>query len=248
MDQLKLDRMVAKETKRGASSPNKPNSFPNLTGVKAIFEYDDESGYGYQIISSMKKKAKYRYPQSIVDAVANLAEEVSEYLGSLTVFSELQLQEGQTFRAAPFYQGKAWYDWAMSRVGEPIEGFEQRVVPVQIRCFVDLTLLPVENATKYAPGMYMITEPTRLNPDPLEIQISDLLVPFMKEPDPYFPNKMEILPVTNITAAACVIPDPLHPSKRAFFRVRPMHEWAYLFENWVNSDHVVEHQEPNIGE
>jgi hypothetical protein len=109
----------------------------------------------------MKKKHRYRYPQFVVDAVANLAEEVSEYLGNLSVFSELKLNEqGQTFRAAPYFQGKPWYNWAMSGVGEQIEGFEHCVVPVHIRCFVDLTFLPAENPTKYVPGLYMIAKPT----------------------------------------------------------------------------------------
>lgn len=246
--QLKLDRIVDRYNNGGAKSPKKPKRYPNLTGVKAVFEYDEENGYGYEVKSSMNRKNRFRYPPYIVGAVADLAEEVSEYAPSLTVFSELQLTEGVLFRAAPFYQGKPWYDWAMARVGEQIEGFEQRVVPVHIRCFVDLNFLPDDNTTKYAPGCYMIVEPTRLNPDAEEIGLSDLFVPFLKDEAPNAPNKVVFLPVANITRTACVIPDTKHPSQRAFLRVRPMEEWANLFQTWVHSEHAVVHQEPNIGE
>ncbi len=248
-DQLKDDQIVNKYNKGGARSPKKPKRYPNLTGVRAVFEYDMENeGYRYQVKSSMYRKNRFQYPQYIVDAIADLAEEVSEYSNTLTVFSELQLIEGQLFRAAPFYQGKPWYDWAMSRVGEEIEGFDQRVVPVHIRCFVDLNFLPAENTTKYTPGCYMIVEPTRLNPDVEEIGLSDLFVPFLKQEAPNAPNKVVILPARNITMPACVIPDTKHPSKRAFLRIRPMQEWANLFQGWVHSEHAVHHQEPNIGE
>jgi hypothetical protein len=147
-----------------------------------VFEYDEENeGYEYKVKSDMKRKHRFLYPQYIVDSIADLAEEVSGYSTNLTIWLELQLTEGQLFRAAPFYQGKPWYDWAMSWVEEQIEGFEQRVVPVHIRCFVDLSFLLAENTTKYAPGCYMIVEPTRLNPDPEEVGWSDIFVPFLKE-------------------------------------------------------------------
>jgi hypothetical protein len=248
-DQIKVDRIIGKRNNQGASIANTPKSDPNLTGVKAVFAYDEEKqGYGYKVISSMKWKTQFRYSQYIVEAVADLAEEVAEYVNSITVLSELQLTDTEKFRAAPFFLGKPWYDWAMAKVGEQIEGFEQRVVPVQIRCFVDLSFLPATNTTKYSPGYYMITEPTRLNPDANDIGMSDLFVPFLKEAHQYYPNKIEILPVTNITGTACVIPDSLHISKRCFLRVRPMAEWAILFESWVHTEFQIDHQEPNIGE
>jgi hypothetical protein len=252
-NQMKVDRIIQKEKKQEKkqvqSSAFSSKCYPNLTGAKALFEYDEEKeGYVYKVVSSMKRKTCYRYSQNIFDAVSDLAEEVSEYVEKLTVLSELQLTQTQKFRAAPFFQGKPWYDWAMARVGQPIEGFEQRVVPVHIRCFVDLSMLPAANNTKYSPGYYMMVEPTRLNPDAGEIGLSDLFVPFLKEEHPNYPNRMEILPVANITATACVIPDTMHPSKRGFLWIRPLREWAILFESWVNTDHEMEHDEPPIGE
>ena len=80
--------------------------------------------------------------------------------------------------------------------------------------------------------------------------MSDLLVPFLKEQGNHGAgfNKMVMLPVENIVSPVCVIPDLGHPSKRAYFRVRPVEDWGGLFESWLNSPFSREHQEPNIGE
>ena len=122
------------------------------------------------------------------------------------------------------------------------------IVPVHIRCFVDLTFLPTTNNTPHSAGLYMIVEPTRLYPVASDIQMSDLFVPFLKEEGLLTPTKLRLLPVDRIVSPAVVIPDVGHPSKRAFFRVRPMSEWSSLFEAWVNSPHMVEHQEPSLVE
>ena len=95
----------------------------------------------------------------------------------------------------------------------------------------------------------MIVEPTRLYPVASEIQMSDLFVPFLKEEGLLTPTKLRLLPVDDrIVSPAVVIPDVGHPSKRAFFRVRPMGEWNCLFEAWVNSPHMLHHQEPGMDE
>ena len=195
-NQHKSDRFLGRLTgkKQQPTSPsNKPKQYPHLTGVQAKFEYDDKNqGYGYKVFSTMKRKKRYKYPQFIVGAIADLTEELAEYTDSLTVFSELYLNEHQKFRAAPFFQGKPWYDWAICRVGEQIEGFEQRIDPVHIRCFVDLTFLPEQNNTKHAPGYYMIAETTRMLPNQAEIILSDLFVPHVKEAHPTSVNKLEL--------------------------------------------------------
>ena len=92
----------------------------------------------------------------------------------------------------------------------------------------------------------MIVEPTSLCPVAEEIQFSDPFVPFSKEEGMSSPNKLLILPVGRIVSPTVVIPDVGHPSKRAFFRVRPMEEWSALFEAWVNSPHMLDHEEPDM--
>ena len=257
-NQLKVDNIGPRKRRKTSLLTRKGNNQPILTGVRSDFWYDEEKeAYVYKVFSSMKRKKCYQYPQKIVDFVADLAESFHNHADNLpelplemSIFSELQLPTGQIFRACPFYQGKSWYDWAMCRVGEQIEGFQQRVVPAHIRGFVDLQFLPAVNPTKFAPKLYLICETTRLNPDIQEIEMSDLLVPFLKEEGNHGAgfNKMVMLPVENIVSPVCVIPDLGHPSKRAYFRVRPVEDWGGLFEAWLNSPFAREHQEPNIGE
>ena len=81
-----------------------------------------------------------------------------------------------------------------------------------------------------------------------DIQMSDLFVPFWKEEGLLTPTKLRLLPVDRIVSPAVVIPDVGHPSKRAFFRVRPMAEWNCLFEAWVNSPYMLHHEEPGMVE
>lgn len=248
-NQHKSDLILAKERKQRVSSPKKSTDEPILTGVKAVFRYDEgKEEYVYRVESEMQRKNRYQYGQEFVGCIADLTEEVVEYVKEMTVFSELDLPDSSKFRASPYFQGKPWYDWAIARVGTAIEGFEQRKVPVQIRGFVDLRALPPDNGTKYVPGVYMIVEPTRLNPDMVEVRRSDIFVSYLKEAWPNGGIKREILPIENIESVACVIPDIAHESKRAFFRVRPPSQWTELFETWVNSDHLTPHVEPDIGE
>lgn len=230
-------------------SQKRAKTQPSLGGVRAVFMYDDEEGgYKYKVFSAMKRKSRYCYPQEIADAIADLAEECTEYAQSLSIFSELHQPNGPNYRASPFFQGKPWYDWAMCIVGEQIEDVMPRIVPVHIRCFVDLTFLPTTNNTTHSAGLYMIVEPTRLYPVASEIQKSDLFVPYLKEEGLLTPTKLLLLPVDRIVSPTVVIPDVGHPSKRAFFRVRPMAEWNCLFEAWVNSPHMLDHQEPGMVE
>lgn len=240
-NQVKSNRMTVK-------SPKKSPESTVLTGVKSNFEYSEENGggYVYKVSSSMKRKSRYRYKQYIVDAIADLAEELVEFVPELTVFSEATMPNGQIYRAAPFYQGKPWFDWAMCQVEEDIPGFTMPILPVQLRGFVDLRDLP-ENTTRFTPGLYFIGEAARLNTNMLELSLSEIMVPYLKENGHLDGVQLCVLPFERLKGPACVIPDVSHPSQRAYLRVRPMTEWAQLFENWVNSDHATAHPEPPIG-
>ena len=128
-----------------------------------------------------------------------------------------------------------------------MEGFELRLVPCHIRGFVDLTFLPAENNTKYSPGFYMVVEPTRLNPDLDELRRSDIMSSYLKETNPNGSTKIQILRIDRIDSPACVIPDVAHNSHHAFLRVRPRSQWSELFQVWLNTEHVIAHEEPDIG-
>lgn len=243
----KSDRFSGQTRKRARNSPKKRNNGPVTTGVKAIFRYNNEGIFVYQVQSSMKRKQRYQYAAYVVDLVANLAAEVSEYTDELVIHSELDLPAGQKYRASPFFQGKPWYDWARMQLVEPPEGFNPLIVPVQIRGFVDLTFLPDNNTTIYSPAIHLLVEPTRLNPDLQDLQRSDLFRPYLKDDHYDSVIKMAVLPIGWLHGPACVIPDLSHPTKRGFLSVRPMSEWAVLFENWAHTAHAFPFQEDDIG-
>jgi hypothetical protein len=218
----------------------------SFSGVKAVFAYkDDAGGYVYDLKTEMKNKKRFKFPQSTLGFLHDLAFEVSDYITHLHVYSELRIDNGQIYRASPYYQGKQWYDWAMYRFGDGQDGFEYRHLPVHIKAFVDLRFLPDNNTTRYTAGMYFVAETTNLHPNREEIQRSDLIVPYMKKESANGgQNKLELLRVDCIEGPTCLIPDLAHASKRAFLMVKPVSEWAGLFEMWVNDPHVVQHQEP----
>lgn len=247
--QHKSDRFIESKQKQFASATGKrARNKPFLTGVKAEFWYDeDKECHVYQVISSMEGKNQYKFTTEVVNAVSDLAFEVSEYVELLSLFSEYVIPNGPTYRCSPYFRKRPWYDWAMCWCGEEIEGFEQHINPVHIRCFVDLTGLPVENNTRYSPGVYMIVEPTRLTPVREELEMSDLLIPFVKDAGQHSANKMDVFSVNRIVGPAAVIPDVGNENGRAYLRVRPVEDWAVLFQNWVNSDHAHPHTESYIG-
>ena len=243
----KSARFMEETSKRARKAPKNGNNQPITTGVKAIFRYNHDGNFVYHVQSTMKRKSRYQYADYVVDLVAMLAAEVGQYTDELVIHSELDLPSGQKYRASPFFQGKPWYDWAKMQLSQPPDGFDPLIVPVQIRGFVDLTFLPVNNTTIYSPAIHLLVEPTRLNPDLQDVRRSDLFVPYLKDENCNSVLKMAVLPVSWLHGPACVIPDLAHPTKRAFLSVRRMSEWAVLFENWVHTPHALPFQENNIG-
>ena len=86
-----------------------------------------------------------------------------------------------------------------------------------------------------------------MNADLHDVRRSDLFVPHLKDENYKSVLNMAVLPVGWPNGPACVIPDLLHETKRAFLSVRPMSEWAILFENWVHTAHAHPFQENDIG-
>ena len=243
----KSARFTNKTPKQTRNEKQKQDNQPITTGVKVIFRYNDDGELVYEVNSKMKRKSRYQYPDYVVHLLEMVAAEVGAYTDELVVYSELVVPSGQMYRASPYYQGKPWYDWAKMQLTEPPEGFEPRVVPVQIRGFVDLTFLPPNNTSIYSPAIHLLVEPTRLNPDLQDVRRSDLFVPYLKDENYKSVLKMAVLPVGWVHGPACVIPDLSHGTKRGFLSVRQMSEWAILFENWVHSAHAFPFQENDIG-
>ena len=162
-----------------------------------------------------------------------LAHDVRNYAEKLTVFAELDIG-AQKCRASPHFHGKPWCDWVLYRRPRVNEGFAERIVPVHMRCFVDLRFLPAANTTKFDPKIYFIAEPVKVNQSVDELIQSDIFVPYVKEQGQFISCKAELLSADRIKGPVCVIPDLGNPDPRAFQAVRSVNEWANRFEDWIN--------------
>ena len=217
----------------GPQNANVEPITPKLTGVRADFGYVGDRFAMTALHTAMKKKHKFQYPPSIVQVLEELANDLADYASCLPVHSELIIGN-QTYRASPHFQGKPWYDWALYRRPRVNEGFTERIQPVHLRCFVDLSFLPIQNTTKYNPGIFMIAETVKVNQSLEELIQSDIFVPYLKEAGEFLACKAELLEVGRISGPACVIPDLGNPDPRAFQAVRSASDWPNLFERWIH--------------
>jgi hypothetical protein len=110
-------------------------------------------------------------------------------------------------------------------------------VPAQIKCFLDFSKIPADNAIMKEPGFYAIVEPTFPNPAYDEKWWSRLFDPCFKKPCtiPGFGNHnyQELVNIEKIVDTAAVVPDHENPNHRAFLRMVPISLWADMFEDWI---------------
>ena len=239
---------------------------PTLSGVEAIFRFDVAEGEGsdqdcvYRLETEMKSRHRYRYTPNVVETVGEVLYLCDPHLNCVSVFSELVMPSGQTYRAAPYFQGKPWFDWAyfdhddapnnanLSHIDDESEG--TRFFPGHIRGFVDLTRLPDNNNTQYDATIYCIMEPTELNLDEKELEVtSELFRAFLKKQ--YLPrgaskmeNRLQLMPIRRLVGPCCVIPDLENHQNCAFLRVQPPSKWADLFRVWLRDPHSRQFSEP----
>ena len=108
------------------------------------------------------------------------------------------MPDKQVYRAAPYYQGKAWFDWAMFKYEDGPDTDEKTALPAHLRCFVDLRGIPGNHTCKYKPAIYAIVETVRSNLDATEVSIpSNLFLPYLK-------NKMRIAGTNKWTLAPMI--------------------------------------------
>ena len=76
-------------------------------------------------------------------------------------------------------QGKPWNNWAMFDLSNPDSEtpMARNYVAAHIKCVLDFSDLPEENALVQPPGIYAIIEPSRPNADKNEIWWSELFDP-----------------------------------------------------------------------
>ena len=219
------EALTWEQTSRNAAkiAPNEGE----LSGVFACVRHNDyHERLVVTISAQIKRKHKYRYPLHVREEFNSILLDLDGYLDHLRVYSEYTTPSKQLYRASPHFQGKPWHDWAMFGM-----------MPAHIRAFIDLTDLPTNNATKFAPGVYALVETVGPNTEEEQIH-SDIFVPVIKQvqKDRLTELNLDVRPVEDITGPACVFPDLGHPSKLAYLRVKPVSDWAELFTDFINKE------------
>ena len=218
---------------------------PVLSGVKAEFSWSvPKDAWIYKLFTTMKGVRKFKFSPTVKAFIQEVGVEVSKYMETVPIYSELHMPDKQMYRAASYYKGKTWFDWAMFKYADA-DG-EIQVLPAQLRCFVDLRGIPTHHTGKYKPAIYMIVETVCRNEGATEVSIpSEIFVPYLKNKmrvtgTTKWTAGMKILPLDTLIGPICVIPDLHNSHENAFLMVKPMTAWADQFSMWLNEDHTKE--------
>jgi hypothetical protein len=199
------------------------------------------------IYSGMKYKDRYRYDRMTTVGIEELVEFVLDDMELVTLYSELKLYDPralnnrQTYRACPYYEGYPWHDWAIFDLSS-VSGEENAFTPAQIKCIVDLTNLPTNNSIGYLPGIYALCETAQLNVDPKEFGKSELFEAWVKQEanvtgsDQRF-NKLSLLDTKHLMSPTIMFPDLDNKNERAYLRMIPRTTWGDLFNEWLQHPH-----------
>lgn len=242
-----------KERVENETQPEVNTASLQLTGAKAEFIKNPEDEWCYTVHSSMKNKHKFRYEDEIVDVLVAFAEYAADHGLVLCTHTELKVnvtaeesKEVQTYRASPFYQGKAWNDWAMFDLSHQCAS--RSYVPCHLLCFVDFRDLPEENTLGYHPGIYAIINQTIKTDDGWEW--SAMFKPYAKmtteeerDGEPTRVATIDIVNVKHILEPTTLIPDLDNPNPRAYLRMIRRTEWTDLFEDWLFEEHTRDYDE-----
>ena len=217
------------------SDNNDPDSAyfaPKLTGAKTKTFCPDGTDERISVaVTTMKGKEKFIYEEQVLLALSKIADYVSDYMKVLWAYSELKLfcpksnNNTQIYRASPYFEGQAWYDWAVFNLSKPESPTVRRFVLAQIQCFVDLRDLPdTPDLEKMPPGIYCLIEPASRNTAVDESGRSEFWEPWIKHASSTLglentTNKLELANITQIVKPACVVPDVGNPNKRAYLRM-----------------------------
>ena len=103
--------------------------------------------------------------------------------------------------------------------------------------------MPGQNAINLEPGIYTLIEPALPNEDPKEMDMSDLLEPWIKDDcaEPGWGRKfnhMELANTNQIKKPAIVVPDLDNVNNKAFLRMIPKSQWGLMFDDWLESEHT----------
>ncbi len=234
---------------------------PSYTGVQSVFfKRPGKDRILQRVCTSMKGKENFKYGADDLLALHEVFWSASDYLQSMTVYTECKLYDTraennrQTYRASPYFQGHPQHDWGMFDLSTEHNPEWRDYVACQIKCFVDLSELPDENDLVTSlgdgvPGMYAIVEPAWRNPDGEEQGLSDLLDPWIKKEEINAnlagnPCVTQLVEMSRLLSPAVLVPDLDNTNPRAYLRVVPRAQWPHMFEDWLEAPHTRDFDEP----
>ena len=224
-----------------------------LTGVLAKFRYDVQNdACVYDLQTQMKHRKKFTFSPHVQETISEILFDCDQDLACVRVHSELVMPCGQTYRAASHYYGKPWFDWALFRYADGNDDEGIGILPAHIRAFVDLRDLPIPNCSQYKDTIYIIAEPVKLNPDPVERDHpSRIFKPYIKQQ--FTPsgcqkkvNRLHIYPIDKLVGPVCVIPDLDNESNGAVLRVLSPSKWADELRKWIYTPPLLPESNPQL--
>ena len=195
-----------------------------------------------------QKKKQPLWDNDVVQCLFQLQSRLSNWVTKLDIRTEHRRPDGEDmhlFRAHPGYRGgDPWNDWVTVNWGHDGES------PCEIWCFIDLTMLPTNEAlpvvmgTPIKRGVYALVESAGLIPQELDNnRNTDLFTRITKEYDA--PDNEGDLPKRKLYLAdvkaflepICVVPDIDRDQQCNYFLVAPRDSWAGQFTDWLEAPH-----------
>ena len=97
----------------------------------------------------MKGARKFKFSPTVRALIEEVGVEVSKSIETVPFYSELHMPDKQMYRAASYYKGKTWFDWAMPVFKYADTDGKIKDLPAQLRCFVDLRGIPTHHTGKH---------------------------------------------------------------------------------------------------
>ena len=214
---------------------------PTTGGSKFKCKYNDEAEETTLYVGNKVAADTGMFVETdLVDFVEELQDKVSPYTNDRLVVRTEHKRNGEIFRAHVRYRGSVWRDWVEINWGD-----EVGKLPAKLWGFVDLTMLPPNNAVHFAgfdslvPAVYAIVESASYSSDQAAIDMSDIFVPVTKEVGNVQDGtvtqlKFYLAEVEAFVAPMVVIPD-IGGAPNAYFYVKNRMCWREDFEDWLET-------------
>lgn len=241
-------------------------SFNLRPGVdkKTLMGSDDPERIVCRVFTSMQLKEKHSYDVVTHGTICEVLEYYGDDIDYLECYTECRVfgEDYQKcrviYRASPYMEGRPWFDWGIFNLDLDHGPQQDTRLDLDndwalghIKCFVDLTMLPVLNADGTPPGLYALVEFAAPNYDPYELgNKSSLFEPYIKidigseEFGGGQHSQARLVSIECLLAPACVIPDLGNENPRAYLRMLPRNTWADMFDDWLREPNTRKFDNP----